>query len=226
MDISPDALHPSGDDPKQVLVRYYTNSGGLVDQIGLWLPAAVNDGLRRVRLTQLGVDPARVSERSSGSRRGAHESGVERSGDREHCAGRKEKSDSGRRGAVFPGFLLYIMAIFGSAPNLGAVAEDKMQRVYEMLLTSASSFELMMGKVLAGCGCVLDQFHLFISSADGGAGGYGDVRAGAAASAAVVLSVRDRGRRNALLLGGCDRVGVRHSAGRPAFRVPADTAHL
>ncbi len=42
-------------------VHYYTNSGG-VNQLGLWLPTAVNDGLHRVRLAQLGVDPVRLPE--------------------------------------------------------------------------------------------------------------------------------------------------------------------
>ena len=48
---------------------------------------------------------------------------------------------------VFLAVLLMMVVLAGAAPHLGAVAEDKMQRVFEMLLCSASSFELMMGKV-------------------------------------------------------------------------------
>jgi ABC-2 type transport system permease protein len=162
LDISPGALLPSGDDPKQILVRYYTNSGGVVDQFGLWLPAAVNDGLRRVRLSQLGVDPARVpgvlrdlavapmSLVSKDPVTGNIVQGARR--------------NPVQAGAVpfFLVFLLYIIAIFGSAPNLGAVAEDKVQRVYEMLLVSASSFELMMGKVVAAVGASLTSSIVYI----------------------------------------------------------------
>ena len=50
-------------DPQKELVRFYSNSSG-VDQSGFSLPAAVNDGLRRVRLSQLGIDPARDSRTS------------------------------------------------------------------------------------------------------------------------------------------------------------------
>ncbi|MGA2880228.1 MAG: ABC transporter permease [Bryobacteraceae bacterium] len=161
LDISPEALRPSGDS-KQELVRYYTNSGGIVDQQSFWLPGAVNDGLRRVRLTQAGVDPARVpgvlgdvavvsmnlvsKDPATGNIVQGH------------------KKNPIQTGAVpfFLVFLLYIIAIFGSAPNLGAVAQDKMQRVYEMLLSSASSFELMMGKVLAAVGASLTSSTVYI----------------------------------------------------------------
>jgi len=161
LDIAPDALRPAGD-PKQDRIRYYTNSGGIVDQVALWLPAAVNDGLRRVRLTQLGVDPARVPDvlgyvavvsMNLVSKNPATGNNVQ-----------SERKNPIQAGAVpfFLVFLLYIIAIFGAAPNLGAVAQDKMQRVYEMLLSSASSFELMMGKVLAAVGASLTSSTVYV----------------------------------------------------------------
>jgi ABC-2 type transport system permease protein len=160
LDIAPEALRPSGD-PKQALVRYYTNAGGVVDELGLWLPAAVNDGLRRVRLAQLGVDPASVP-------------GVLRdvavvsmnlvSKDPTGKMVQGAKKNPIQAGAVpfFMVLLLIMVALVGSAPNLGAVAEDKMQRVFEMLLSSASSFELMMGKVLAALGTSLTSSTFYI----------------------------------------------------------------
>jgi ABC-2 type transport system permease protein len=161
LDISPDALHPPGDS-KQAPVRYYTNSGGLVDPLGLWLPAAVNDGLRRVRLAQLGVDPARVPgvlgdvavvSTNLVSKDPATGNVVQ-----------GERKNPIQAGAVpfFLVFLLYIITIFGAAPNLGAVAQDKMQRVFEMMLCSASSFELMMGKVLAAVGASLTSSTVYV----------------------------------------------------------------
>lgn len=162
VDISPEVIHPSGDDPKQILVRYYTNSGGLVDQVSLWLPVAVNDGLRRVRLTQLGVDPARIT----GVLQGVAVVPMNLVS-KDPVTGnivQGEKRNPIQAGAVpfFLVFLLYIIAIFGSAPNLGAVAEDKVQRVYEMLLVSASAFELMMGKVLAAVAASLTSSIVYI----------------------------------------------------------------
>jgi ABC-2 type transport system permease protein len=161
LDIGPDALNPPGDS-QQARIHYYTNSGGIADQVGPWLPAAVNDGLRRVRLAQLGVDPARVP-------------GV--LGDvavvsmnlvsKDPATGKivqGEKKNPIQAGAVpfFLVFLLIMIALVGAAPNLGAVAQDKMQRVFEMLLSSASSFELMMGKVLAALGASLTSSAFYI----------------------------------------------------------------
>jgi ABC-2 type transport system permease protein len=161
LDISPDALRPSGD-AKQELARYYTNSGGIVDQVGLWLPAAVNDGLRRVRLAQLGVDPARVPG-VLGDITVVSMNLVSKDPATGNIVQGKKKNPI-QAGAVpfFLVFLMIMVALIGSAPNLGAVAEDKMQRVFEMLLGSASSFELMMGKVLAALGASLTSSTFYI----------------------------------------------------------------
>jgi ABC-2 type transport system permease protein len=161
LDIPPDALHPSGD-PSQEPVRYYTNAGGFVDQLGLWLPTAVNEGLRRVRLAQLGLDPARASAALSDAPVASMNlvskdpaTGIIVQGEKKNPI----------QSAVVPFFLVFLMimvTLVGSAPNLGGVAEDKMQRVHEMLLSSASSFELMMGKVLAGLGASLTSSTFYI----------------------------------------------------------------
>ena len=160
LEIPSNALQP-GDDPKQEPVRYYSNSTG-VDQALFLLPAAVNDGLRRVRLAQLGVDEHRIPD-------------VLREVPlvsmnlmaKDPATGKiaqVEKRNPIQAGIV-PFFLVYLLimvVLFGSAPQLGAIAEDKMQRVFEMLLTSASSFELMMGKVLAALGASLTSSTLYI----------------------------------------------------------------
>jgi len=160
LDIAPEALHPS-DDPKQEPVRYYTNSSGL-NQLSLWLPAAVNAGLTRVRLAQLGLDPARLPDALRGvpvvsmnlvTRDPSTGKIVERG-----------KANLFQTGAVpfFLVFLLIMITLIGAAPNIGAIAEDKTQRVFEMLLVSASSFELMMGKVISALGLALTSSALYI----------------------------------------------------------------
>jgi ABC-2 type transport system permease protein len=126
VDIAPEALEPSHS--KQELVRYYTNAGGVVDPVGLWLPAAVNDGLRRVRLTQLGVEQARIPS-VLGDIAVVSMNLVSK----DPITGKiiqSEKKNPVQAGAVpfFLVFLLIMVAIVGAAPNLGAVAEDKMQR--------------------------------------------------------------------------------------------------
>ena len=146
LDIPADAVNPPPD-PKQ-LVRYYSNATG-VSQLALWLPAAVNDGLHRVRLVRAGLDAARVN----GMLRDVSVVAMNLPTKESLTAttGQGEKR-SGVQSELIPLVLVVVMVLvvmIGSAPNLGAVAEDKVQRVFEMLLVSASAFELMAGKVLA-----------------------------------------------------------------------------
>lgn len=160
LDIPLSALRPM-DDPKQEPVRYYTASSGL-DRLTDWLPDAVNNGLRRVRLAQMGVDAARVP-------------GVLRDVPlvsmnlvaRDPATGKIKQAEKRNPLQAFaiPFFLVYLMimvVLIGCAPQMGAVAEDKMQRVFEMLLGSASAFELMMGKVLAALAASLTSSTLYI----------------------------------------------------------------
>jgi ABC-2 type transport system permease protein len=156
LDIPSEAL--SGEKPQ---VHYYSNATA-VNQITLWLPAAVNDGLRRVRLAKLGLDPIRMNA-------ALQDVPVVSMNlpSKEILTGKTVRSD--RKNALqteaMPLFLVVLMVMVvmvGAAPNLGAVAEDKVQRVFEMLLVSASSFELMMGKVLASLGASLTSTTFYI----------------------------------------------------------------
>jgi ABC-2 type transport system permease protein len=161
VDIAPDALRPSAD-PQRGAVRYYTNSAGF-DQTSSWLTAVVNDALRRVRLSHLGVDEARIAD-------------VMRDVPivsmnlmkRDPVTGKALPAE--KKGAIPPGVIPYFLSIllimvmmFGAAPNLGVIAEDKMQRVFEMLLGSATPFELMAGKVLASLGMSLTSSVFYIA---------------------------------------------------------------
>jgi ABC-2 type transport system permease protein len=160
LDISSDALRPRAG-AKQDLVHYYTNSSA-INQMSLWLPSAVNDGLRHVRLAQMGVDQARVPD----ALREVDVVSVNLV-TKDPATGKIVQGE--KRNPIelaLPTFLvvlLVMIALVGAAPNLGAVAEDKTQRVFEMLLVSASPFELMMGKVLASLGASLTSSAVYIA---------------------------------------------------------------
>jgi len=159
LDISADALDPLPGAKGRV--RYYSNATG-VNQLSLWLPSAVNDGLRRVRLGRSGMDAARVENvlrdvSVVSMNLPSHEL----------TAGKGDPGESRNplQTEAMPIFLVVLMILIvmvGSAPNLGAVAEDKVQRVFEMLLVSASSFELMAGKVFAALGASLTSTIFYI----------------------------------------------------------------
>jgi ABC-2 type transport system permease protein len=160
LEIPSNALRPT-DDPKQEPVRYYSNSTG-VDQSFVLLPDAVNDGLRRVRLAQMGVDQRHIPDVLRNIPLVSMNLVM-----KDPATGKIAQVEKRNpiQSAAVPFFLVYLLilvVLFGSAPQLGAIAEDKMQRVFEMLLTSASSFELMMGKVLAALGASLTSSTLYI----------------------------------------------------------------
>jgi ABC-2 type transport system permease protein len=132
LEIPSQALRPT-DDPKQQPVRYYSNSTGM-DQAVFLLPDAVNAGLRRVRLAQLGVDERRIPDALRDVT--LVSMNLVTKDPATGKIGQGEKRNIVQAGAV-PFFLVYLLimvVLFGSAPQLGAVAEDKMQRVFENLL--------------------------------------------------------------------------------------------
>jgi ABC-2 type transport system permease protein len=158
LEIPPDAIHP-GTRPAPS-ISYYAASGG-VDASQPWLAGAVNDGLRRARLAGLGLPAARFGEVlddipvegmaliERDPRTGAIP------------AARKR----GEAEAVVPIVLVMVLVIIvmvAASPMLSVVAEDKLQRVYEMLLGMATPFELMAGKVVAAIGQSLTSSIFYI----------------------------------------------------------------
>jgi ABC-2 type transport system permease protein len=145
-------------------VTLYATGGG-VDATGVSLTGAINTALHRVRLQQFGMDSKTADETLAAVT-------VERLGlvARDATTGsiREAKPRSEFEGFIVPfamTFLMMMIVMGGSAPMLAAVAEDKMQRVFEMLLALATPFELMMGKVLAAVGRSLTSSIFYVVGA-------------------------------------------------------------
>jgi len=145
-------------------VTWYSSEDGL-GQARQWLTGPLNDGLRRVRLAQLGVDRRKFDEvlRPVAIQGGALVARDATTG-QIRAAGRKNDPLN----AAIPvalGILLAMIVMMGSAPMLPAIAEDKMQRIFEMLLASATPFELIAGKVVAAVGRALTSAAVYIAGA-------------------------------------------------------------
>jgi len=168
IEVGHDALHPpapddSGAIPQSGRVDYYSNAGG-VDETREWLDGPINDGLRRARLTKLGVDPARFTDALALVR---VQSMSLLSRDEQTGAIQTARKKSELEGFIVPFalvMLLFMIVLTSSTSMLSAVAEDKMQRVYEMLLASASPFDLIMGKVVAAVALSLTSSVLYIAA--------------------------------------------------------------
>jgi ABC-2 type transport system permease protein len=169
LEVGRDAVHPpkSKDDaddkaPESSRVNYYSNAGG-IDQTRMWISGPVSDGLRRVRLAQLGVDRSQFAgvlapvtvQTMSLIRRDENTGQI--------VKGRKKSEMEGFVVPYVLMMLLMLIVLASSGPMLGGVAEDKMQRVYEMLLSSATPFELIMGKVAAAVAVSLTSSVVYVA---------------------------------------------------------------
>ena len=143
-------------------VSCYSNVSG-IDDARRWFDGPVTTAIQKVRLAKLGVDPSHFKDVLSPVV-------VERL----NLVSRDERTGTirnARKKADFEGvavpfglmMLLGMIVLVGSSPMLTAVTEDKAQRIVEMLLSMATPFELMMGKVLAAVGVSLTSSALYIT---------------------------------------------------------------
>jgi ABC-2 type transport system permease protein len=159
IEIGPEALNP----PQQgeAHVPCYTNAGTFDEAHG-WLEGAINDGLMRARLTEIGVDRShfnsvlanvnvqKFSLVSLDPKTGQIQQG-------------KKRGDMDDFAVAFGLMLLLGMIVMASSsPMLSSVTEDKAQRIVEMLLGLATPFELMMGKVVAAVGVSLTSSAFYV----------------------------------------------------------------
>jgi ABC-2 type transport system permease protein len=118
--------------------------------------------LRRVRLAEVGIDSKRASEllASPSLERMSLVDRDEKTGAIRAAAKRSELESMMVPMTVM--LLLGMIILFGAAPMLPAITEDKRERVVEMLLGVATPFELMMGKVLSAVGVSLTSSSFYI----------------------------------------------------------------
>ncbi len=142
-------------------LAYYSNAGGL-DETRMWLNGPLNDAVRNVRLQEIGVDVSRASDLTA-SVPMTTLSLVERDS-RTGAIGKAQKR--GELEGFFVPFavamVLSMIVMAGSAPMLQNVTQDKSQRIVEMLLGSATPFELMMGRVLGAVAVSLTSSILYV----------------------------------------------------------------
>jgi ABC-2 type transport system permease protein len=158
IEIGPEAL-TSGNG-----VSWYSNEGGAGGGRP-WLSGVIGDAIVRYRLAQSGVDSARIGEALK--RVNLESMNLVQ---KDPGTGRIEATGRKNEVAAFLvpfllAFLLFMVVMTSAAPMLPAIAEDKMQRVFEMLLASATAFELIAGKVVAAVAVSLTSSVVYILAA-------------------------------------------------------------
>jgi ABC-2 type transport system permease protein len=142
---------------------YYSNAGG-IDQSRSWLSGPVADGLRRARLTEAGVPADRFDDLLANV---SVQSMSLVSRDEKTGAIGEAKKRNEIEGFIVPFAIMMMLSMIvlaSASPMLGAIADDKTQRVFEMLLGSATPFELMMGKVLGALALALTSSAFYITA--------------------------------------------------------------
>jgi ABC-2 type transport system permease protein len=160
IEIGPEALDPTT--AGKAKISFYTNAGA-ADNFQNWVAEPLNEGLRRVRLVAAGIDSSRLT----GMLNAVPVQSMTLVA-RDAKTGEITKPVKKDLGASFGVpyvmvMLLMMIVLFGSVTILPGVAEDKLQRVFEMLLVSATPFELMAGKVLAAVGRSLTSSVFYIA---------------------------------------------------------------
>lgn len=139
-------IHGSGE---AVGVDFWSNN--LVDpSLERGFTAAVADVMQTRRLAALGIDPATLEAAQALRPKVATFSPKATSGGR--------VADRDRLPGIvglFAAFLLWSMILTGAGILLNSVIEEKSNRVLEVLLASASSAEIMFGKILGVAGVTL-----------------------------------------------------------------------
>jgi ABC-2 type transport system permease protein len=159
-EIGADAIHPSAKD-EAGRAGFYSNAGAM-DFTFQWFTDPINEGLRRVRLGQLGIDQSHFEDLVAAV-----------PVDTLSLVSRDEKTgqiQAAHKRGQLEGFLvpfalvmlLAMMVMVGASPMLSAVTEDKTQRVVEMLLGVATPFELMAGKVVGAVGVSLTSSAIYV----------------------------------------------------------------
>jgi ABC-2 type transport system permease protein len=166
VEIRADALGPpksASRDDDDAGVEWYSKDG--LDETRRWFSGPLNDGLRRLRLARLGVDPSHFDDAlHSVSIQSMNLLSRDEKTGQIHQAGKKRDMEAFAVSFAVT-MLLVMIVMMTSGPMLPSIAEDKIQRVFEMLLASATPFELVAGKVLAALGRSLTSALVYIAGA-------------------------------------------------------------
>ncbi len=133
-----------GDDDQ---ISYYTQTPTFRD-LPRWLDRVLNDEIKRRRFAAAGVDRElvdRLNQRVRVERLGLVE--VEDDGEVKEAESENELVTFGvPAGAMF---LLFMLIMMSAPALLNSVLEEKMQKISEVLVSSVTPFQLMLGKLLA-----------------------------------------------------------------------------
>jgi len=148
LEIGPNVLHPTGD--QSTFYIKYHGKNAAIDNIRSWLNNSINPYLRKIRLSEAGVDESKADEIMAWLQ-------VEAMGlatvDEETGTITEARKTGEAEAILVPAvlfFLMFMLVMMGAMPLLQSTMEEKTQRIAEVLLGSMQPHQFMAGKVLGG----------------------------------------------------------------------------
>jgi ABC-2 type transport system permease protein len=146
IEIGPSVLHPDRDSAG-ARVSYHSKNPA-ADETRRWIANPLNEQLRWERLQEAGIEQTEVPDLFDWvSVDGLSLVSRDEASGEVQEAKRKDEIEAFIVPLITAGFMILLM-MMSAAPMLGAVMEEKTQRVAELVLGLATPFEFMMGKVI------------------------------------------------------------------------------
>ena len=148
LEIGPNVLHPKGEQ-STFQIKYHAKNAA-IDNVRAWLDNTINHFLRRIRLSEEGIEGPTADEIMTWIR-------VEPMGlvsvDQETGAIKEARRTGEAEAILVPVvlfFLMFMLVMMGAMPLLQSTMEEKTQRIAEVLMGSLQPHQFMTGKVVGG----------------------------------------------------------------------------
>lgn len=160
VEIGTKIVHP-GEDRDASRIAYHAENAAL-DDLRRWMAWPINSHLRRLRLSDAGVDEAAVKDLFIWVPvEGLGLVAVDQATGEIQEAQRSSEGEAVGIPLILL-MLMFLMIMIGAIPLLSSVMEEKSQRIAEVLLGSVQPFQFMMGKVLGGVGVSLTASAVYV----------------------------------------------------------------
>jgi len=161
--IGSDVVHPRYGENQSAIFYYSENSA--LDNAKSWFNNIINDKIRELRLTELGIAKEKVSDLF-------HWVNAEGMGlvnlDTKTGIISEGKRTSEKQTIFVPYILLllmFMMVMMSAVPLLTSVMEEKSEKIAEVLLGSVTPWQFMMGKIVGSLGVSLLTSTIYIVGA-------------------------------------------------------------
>jgi ABC-2 type transport system permease protein len=160
VEIGKDVVHP-GNDAEASQISYFCENA-IFDEVRNWINWPVNNQLRKLRLTDAGIDESKAKDlfywvnvtSMTLVKRDASTGQIQE--------GTRPNEAQVIAGPMVLVMLMFMLMMMGAVPLLQSVMEEKNQRISEVILGSVQPFDFMMGKVVGGVAVALTASSVYI----------------------------------------------------------------